>query len=891
MYTTNNMLSELLAQDAAKDLFDQIMPGMRESETFGFFKDLPLKIVMQNAPEKMRSLYELIVDAANGKEVHFTPIDPKLLKPEIMGELEVSYDIEDIDGSMFMLDHRFGGCLIAKFSKVMDENGYGKVSCMGKELPKGNILKIKAAGGMQMCGIPVRKCFTEYDKEYELLLEEFMDVDGNVMDPVVIKVHTLPRSQPDLAYESHDNIALEAAREGIVLLKNEDNTLPLKKDTALSIYGGDEFRLGAYGAGRINPRYSVGLLRGIAEYSDFSIEENASTVLVVISRASGENLDNHASKGEYYLSDKEEALLAELQENGKKIIAILSTGYPMDVTWMEKYHVSAALWCGFSGMLGGRALVEILDGRVNPSGKLPDTWSLDYWDHPSSRNFYLPKEGEPDLVADDFVYIDTCYEEGIYVGYRYFETFDQPTAYSFGHGLSYTAFEMRGSMQENKICVNVKNTGKCSGKEVVQAYVSIPEGKLEQPRYRLIGFAKTKELEPGEEQLIEIEVKKENLTSWDEKTACWILEKGNYRFYIGDSIDNVEMCGEYQYEAEIVKQSEHLVMSAQPLDVFSSRKNNFPEGKHSGVKEVNEITPKAARKHYEEPEREEHDWIDDLSEKELARISVCGSHGWGMHEKGEAGRICKIEDHDIPDYAVADGNNGVNVHHKNIGMPCSNTVCATWNALLAYKVGQVIAQEAKENDIQMILAPAMNLHRNPLNGRHPEYFSEDPLLGGIMAGNQAKGLEDEGISSSMKHVIGNNCEASRKCNQSIIPERAMRELYLKTFEIAFGVHKPDSIMTGYNAVNGCFCASDEELIQGIFRKEFGFEGFVMTDWNSYDTAGVVEPVSAGNAWMTPGTMDDTYTSMIEKGVEEGKIEIARLRENVRSIMNIIKKRA
>lgn len=810
-------------------------------------------------------------------------------KPKITGDLEMTYDIEDIDGQMFMLDHRFGGCLIVKFSKTMAEDGYGKVTCMGKALPKGNILKIKAAGGAQMCGIPVRACFTEYDATYELLLEDFRDTDGNIMDPVVLKVHTLPQKEPEPAYEAHERIALQAAREGIVLLKNENHILPLAKDTAVSLYGTETFRIGACGAGKINPRYSIGLIRGIQEYSNFQVDKNAKTALFVVSRASGENLDNHAAKGEYYLSDEEEALLAELQESGKRIIAILSTGYPMDVRWLTKYHVNAAIWCGFSGMLGGRAVVEILDGRTNPSGKLPDTWSLDYWDHPSSRNFYQPGPGESDLCGDDFVYMDTCYEEGIYVGYRYFETFDKPVAYSFGHGLSYTSFKLHPELKDHTIRVKVKNTGSCSGKEIVQAYVSIPEVELEQPRYRLIGFAKTKELASGEEQTLEIKIRKEDLTSWDEKTASWILENGMYQFFIGNSLADLLSCGAIPYASETVQKSEHLVMPQQTLEVLSHHQNTFPKGEHSGIKQENKLTPKAVRKHYKVPERKEQDWIDDLSVRELARLSVCGSHGWGMHEKGEAGRISKIEGYNIPDYVVADGNNGVNLRKKNIGMPCSNTVCATWNAPLAYAVGQVIAEEAKENDIQMILAPALNLHRNPLNGRHPEYFSEDPLLGGIMAGNQAKGLEDTGISSCMKHTIGNNCEASRKCNQSIIPERAMRELYLKTFEIAFGVHKPDSIMTGYNAVNGCFCASDEELIQGIFRKEFGFDGFVMTDWCSYDSAGVVEPVAAGNAWITPGSKDDTYTSLIEDGAADGRIDLTRLRENVRSIMKIVMK--
>ncbi|WP_341277990.1 glycoside hydrolase family 3 N-terminal domain-containing protein [Paenibacillus sp. FSL H8-0537] len=279
-----------------------------------------------------------------------------------------------------------------------------------------------------------------------------------------------------------------------------------------------------------------------------------------------------------------------------------------------------------------------------------------------------------------------------------------------------------------------------------------------------------------------------------------------------------------------------------------------------------------------------------MSVEELARLSVCASHGWGMHEKGEAGRVYLIEPYEMPEYTVADGNNGVNIVKPNIGMPCSNTVCATFNPHLAYDIGRVIAEEAKENNIHMILAPGMNIHRNPLNGRHPEYFSEDPYLTGIMAGNQSKGLEENGVSSCLKHTVANNCESARKRNNSIITERALREIYLKAFEVAIRVHKPDAIMTGYNAVNGVFAAEDEEMIQGIFRREFGFEGFVMTDWNSYDTADVVAAIQAGNGWMTPGTTDNTFVTPIINGVREGKIDLKRLRHNVSSMLRVVEKR-
>ena len=833
--------------------------------------------------------------------------DPEKLgrqKPEILGGTDLIYDLDEIDGQMYMLDHRLGGCVITYFTKTMAEDGYGRVLYRGRELPKGNIISVKAAGGMQMCGIPVRDLCKEYDAVYELLLENFRDIDGNTMDPVILKVRTLPKPEVDPAYEAHDTIALQAAREGIVLLKNNDQILPLAKDAVISVHGGEKFRLGACGAGRINPRYSIGLFRGISDYSDFVIQEEADTALVVISRASGENLDNNAVKGNYYLSDEEEKLFETLSEKKKHIIAILSTGYPIDTGWIEKYGVDAAVWSGFSGMCGGRALVEILDGRICPSAKLPDTWSLDYWDIPASRNFFLPEKEEDALGADEGVFIDTCYEEGIYVGYRYFETFGKNVAFPFGYGLSYTEFEIKAGRKElAEYCigetggrcaavlkVSVTNKGNTSGKEVIQVYAGIPEGRLEQPKYRLVGFSKTKELAAGESEELEIPVEEKQLLSYDECKAAWVLEKGVYTFYVGNSVRSLMPAGLWEVEeTRIFSQSEHLMQCPVEVEVLSKRKNNFPKGERSGKKDgVVKLEPAAVRRHYKEKGNPEKDFVDTLSVEQLARLSVCASHGWGMHEKGEAGRLYRLDG--MPAYTVADGNNGVNVKKKNIGMPCSNTVCATWNKELAYAVGAVIAEEAKENEIQMILAPAMNIHRNPLNGRHPEYFSEDPYLTGIIAGNQSKGLEEHGVSSSVKHVIGNNCEASRKRNHSLIPERALREIYLKAFEVALNVHQPDSIMTGYNAVNGCFTASDEEMLQGIFRKEFGFKGFVMTDWGSYDSAGVVDPVAAGNTWMTPGSLDDTYTFPIIEGVREGKIDIERLRANVRYMLRIVQSR-
>lgn len=896
MYTEKATFSELLELESVQNFMEEAAPGMIGSPAMEYMKGMTVEQLLLNMPEKKRGMFCMLLDVANGKKVEFEATDPRTEFPEIETDGKFPYDIDDVDGSMYMLDHKFSGCLVVRFSKQMDESVYGKVVYEGEELPKGTLKEIATAGNIQMLGIPVRSVLKEYDKDYSFKVEGFRDTDGNEMQPQIITVHTLPKKVPDPAYEEHDSVALQAAEEGIVLLKNEDKILPLKKDDEIMLWGAEQFRIGAVGAGRINPKYSISVKWAVEEYSDFAMSESAKTVLFVISRPSGENYDNNAVKGEFYLSDEEEETLLKLKKEGRQVIAVINSGYPMDMRWTLDEAVKAVLWCGLPGMLGGKALVEILDGRVNPSGKLPDTWSLDYGDIPASANFYQPLSVEEAPGAGSKLYIDTCYEEDLYVGYRYFETFEKPVMYPFGFGLSYTEFNIQAKMMiesENaEFAVIISNIGNMAGKEVVQIYAELPEGDLEQPKKRLVGFAKTKLLNPGDTQEVDIHVTKDELKSYDEKTACWIMEAGNYQFYTGNSVKTLKACGDLHIEKrQIIKKTENLMRIPVEMDVLSRKGGNFPKGEKSGIRSgADTLEIKTGRKHYPSKSMEKDNPVSNMAVEELARLSVCASHGWGMHEKGEAGRIYRLEKYNIPSYTVADGNNGVNIHKPNIGMPCSNTVCATWNKELAYEVGRVIAEEAKENEIQMILAPAMNIHRNPLNGRHPECFSEDPLLAGIMAGNQSKGLEEHGVSSCVKHVVANNCEASRKRNHSIVTERALREIYLRAFEVALSVHQPDSIMTGYNAVNGCYAAEDEELIQGIFRGEFGFKGFVMTDWESYETVDIAAAVQAGNCWITPGSQDDTYVRPIVEGVKNGTVDEARLRENVNYMLNIVAKR-
>lgn len=251
-----------------------------------------------------------------------------------------------------------------------------------------------------------------------------------------------------------------------------------------------------------------------------------------------------------------------------------------------------------------------------------------------------------------------------------------------------------------------------------------------------------------------------------------------------------------------------------------------------------------------------------------------------MEGVGEAGRLYQLNGHKLPRFVVADGNSGVNLRQPNIGMPSGVTICASFNKELAAEVGRVIGEEAKELDIDLILAPAFNIHRNPLCGRQPEYFSEDPYLSGMMAAAYCRGLETTGVGGCYKHLMGNNAETSRKRNQSIMTERALREIYFRTFEIALEEYMPVSVMTAYNAVNGAPTSADADLLQGILRQEMKYPGFVMTDWGSYDSVDIAAMAAAGNSWITPGGSDDTFTSKLEAAVQDERLDIRRLRDNI-----------
>ena len=825
-----------------------------------------------------------------------------------------------------------------RMSKPLAESGYGKVTVNGVEVSKGKCFFMDVIIKMHCLLIPVGEVAKEYDKEYTLKLSGFVAQDGTPFKDQEFKFHTLPRGQKNPQYAAHDEVALDAAREGMVLLKNDGHVLPLKKDSVLNCFGAAQFmfRNSSTGASLINPRWQANFHQAIAEHSEFEVNKEISelyrslkdvlpaqeqlddalqksdTAVIVISRTSGEFLDNKPIKGGYYLTDDEHTMIARISKVFPKTVAIINTGYPIEMGWIEEYGINAVIYTGFAGQSAGYALVEILDGRTNPSGKLPDTWAVDYYDYPSAHNFINFAE-EDAVPGEKDKGVLLYYEEDIYVGYRYFDTFGKRAAYSFGHGLSYTNFEINCEAcnfdgEAITARIQVTNCGKLPGKEVVQLYMHAPDGNLEKPNRVLIGFEKTKCLQPGENQTITICASKSAFASFDEKSGSYLLEPGRYEIFCGSSLEQSARIGTFELtEAETLRKTGHINV---PVEQFHKLSKENPYVKpDSKMVDLKAKIPVAAPRPEYKPEplkayagkkitfpelKANHSLLDSfvaqMTDAELCASNVCGGANWYMPwDDGSAGKTVPLRKYKLPSIRVSDGNAGLNLKKPNIGMPSSTVMAATFNKELAFEVGKVIGVESRENGIAVNLGPGMNIHRNILNGRHPEYFAEDPLLAGTMAGYHGKGLVDAGTGCTYKHLFCNNSDTSRKGSHSIVSERAMREIYYRVFEVAIDIQMPTCVMTSYNAVNGIYPAENAQVLQNLVRGEWGFTGPIMTDWGTYDTVDPVEMVKAGNCWLTEG--NPKYSKILAKAVKEGRLSRSVLEHNVRYLIELILKKA
>ena len=846
----------------------------------------------------------------------------------IMFPIQKDYDIDEID------------CRLSGFAKVpfaiqvfaadgLAPNGYGKVMVDGKAVPRGELV---SAAGNPILMIPVGTVVREYGKVYQVKISGFTGKSGIKYPPLSFKLRTQTRQVQDPAFAAEDEEALNAAREGMVLLKNDSNILPLAADSVLNCFGVGQYmyRITATGASLINPRWKPTFMQAVEDHSSFSInrdvsklyydlgmtvptreqlevaKEKSDTAIIFISRTAGEMRDTRPLKGQYYLSDEETAMIEAVCSVFEKTVAIINTGHPIDMTWTKRFAIKTILYTGYAGMLSSYALMEILDGRSNPSGKLSCTWPWDYYDNPVSKNYIVPDRN--DHWGECGKGIRLYYEEDIYLGYRYFDSFSKDVAYCFGHGLSYTVFEKTVNTctyenQKLRVQVTVTNTGSRPGKEVVRLYVAAPDGKLEKPAHVLAAFGKTRLLAPGESETLALEADAFNFASYDEEGSRYLLEQGTYTAFIG-TLDDLTEAGRFHLTEDVpVRQVTCLGAPVEEFPKLSQRKEITLGTKSCVTVAGKEISVPAAYPAYNPeplpgysgktilwPEVQKDPGLLDkfvaqMTLRELCSLNVCAGANWGMGQNGTAGYNPAMPKYKLPSYEVSDANAGLNIVTRNIGFPASSVIASTFNPKIAYTVGKTIGKECVRNGIFLNLGPGMNLQRGILNGRHPEYFSEDPLLTGIMAGHHGMGLEDGGAGCTYKHMFCNNSDTCRKSSQSVVSERALRELYFKAFMYAFGVHKPSGVMNSYNSLNGIYPAENADLIQKLIRQEWGFDGFVMTDWETNETVDIVRMVNAGNCWVTPG--GKKLTKQLYAAVKEGKVSRATLENNVRWLLKVI----
>lgn len=643
--------------------------------------------------------------------------------------------------------------------------------------------------------------------------------------------------------------------------------------------------------------------------------------LVIIGRTAGEDRDAKNEAGSFYLSAEEEKMLAKVCAAFDRVIVVLNVGNIIDMKWVKAYDPQAVLYAWQGGMEGGHAVADVLMGRVNPCGKLADTIALSVEDYPSAPNFG-----------------GVCgnrYAEDIYVGYRYFETFKEAEGkvlYPFGFGLSYTSFAIDSRMETGKesiiFYVSVKNTGNLAGKEVVQIYVEAPQGKLGKPARALAAFAKTKCLLPGEEQELRMEVENSSFASYDDGGAtghksCYVLEEGTYRFYVGTDVKNAGCAGSMDVETlQVVKQCTEALA---PVEVFDRMKPKEGQGESfsMGWEKVPLRTYSMAERSGKEQKAElpytgdQGYKLADVYDKKvslnafLAQLRdedlCCIVRGEGMCSPkvtpGTAaafGGVTKsLEEFGIPCGCCSDGPSGIRMDCGTYAFSLPNGTClaCSFNEELVEQLYTFEGAELRKNKIDILLGPGMNIHRHPLNGRNFEYFSEDPLLTGKMAAAQLRGMAQYQVTGAMKHFAANNQEYNRKKYNTVASERALREIYLKGFEIAVKEGDAFVVMTTYGGINGLWTAGNYDLLTTILRKEWQFEGLVMTDWWA-DINDEGETPSISNTAAMVRSQNDVYMvtqdaeknangDNLEKSLKKGTLkraDLARCAENILRVL-------
>lgn len=707
-----------------------------------------------------------------------------------------------------------------------------------------------------------------------------------------------------IIFESMPDVARRASEESIVLLKNND-TLPIKENETVAVFGrcqSDYFYVGYGSGGDIKAPYHVNLIDGLKNegvklnsellsvYENWckenpanhgtwghwpmcypemelsadivsSAAKSSDSAIIVLGRAAGEDRENKLEKGSYYLTDIEIKMLDLVTANFRKVTVIMNCGNIIDMAWVEKYgdKISAIIYAWQCGMESGTALANILVGKVSPSGKLPCTIAKNYKDYPSANDF----------GGQDY----NNYTEDIFVGYRYFETFCAEKAlYPFGFGLSYTDFEITpvSFKQENDcfdVSISVKNIGSVSGKEVVQLYVHTPQGKLKKATKSLVAFAKTKELSPNETDTIHFNFKLYDISSYDEDINSYIIEQGEYVFYAGNSVKSDLIVGKAELNEQIIEKLNPVCPVKNPFKLITgemTKTQNYSLRQRILDNLPSEIGFKGD-KGYKLSDVASgkitlDDFISQLDNKELEALTR--GHGMMDSKFGVAGNagafggiIPSLQDKGVKPIITTDGPAGIRIKKYTSLIPCGTALASTFNCDLVQELTSVMGKELIAYESDVLLAPGMNIQRNVLCGRNFEYFSEDPVLSGKMGSAYVKGIQSNGVSACPKHFACNNQEVRRTKNDSRVSQRALREIYLKGFEICVKESNPLNIMTSYNKINGVWSHYNYDLVTTVLRGEWGYTGNVMTDWWMQSSASPEFPIIKDNAYRVRAQVD------------------------------------
>jgi beta-glucosidase len=691
-------------------------------------------------------------------------------------------------------------------------------------------------------------------------------------------------------------------------------------------------------------RYAAGDIPGLMAEPELPVEllssarEHADTAVIVLSRFSGEGWDRIPvipenkdyvwadevlmpqrarrifPKGDYYLTDAESAMVDQVCAAFDRVAVVLNAGGVMDVSWFyENDRISSVLLAYQGGMEGGSAIAALLAGKANPCGKLPDTFARDLDDYPSTEHFH------------DFTnYVE--YAEDVYVGYRYFETLPgaaERVCYPFGFGLSYTRFalEVLEAGAENgiiQIRTQVTNIGDRAGKEVVQLYFCPPKGLLQKPSRNLTAFRKTGLLGPGESETVTLSFAVSDMASFDDlgkiAPSAWVLEKGRYDLYLGTSVRDVEKLdfAWEQAETEIVRQCRNVLAPSQlakrlqadgtweylpaapavdtdanalvPLDP-NTLEAVAPEARARGRYWLARPYPEGVRPLSEVAEGKLtlDAFMAQLRDEDLIHL-LGGQSNVGVSNTFGIGNL---PEYGVPNITTADGPAGLRIQPEagvcTTAWPCATLLAATWDEDLVSRAGEAAAAEVKENNISVWLAPAVNIHRSPLCGRNFEYDSEDPLLAGKIAAAMVRGIQSRYIAATVKHFACNNKETNRKNSDSRLSQRALREIYLRPFEIVIREAGPWAVMSSYNIINGRRASESRELLTDILREDWGYTGMVMTDW--WTKGEHYKEILAGNDLK----MANGYPERVQQAMDLGLVSREDLETCARRVLELILK--